>query len=244
MPEITNLADFVKETTTTTGNGTLNLAGAVAGHVGFVAGVGTGAIIYYGIRHQTTNEWEVGIGTVTDASPDTLSRTTILASSNAGAAVVLTAGTKDVYITHPMGRSLIRTHANPTSDKNTGLHTLTHFEQLATINGTKDVFTMLPDPGVDEAGLFEFIFQATLNGTANIAHSRLFKLHVRWVGGAASTGTLQTAAVVSGGASFSVTVGITAQALVLTLTDDVSAPQTVNVQGWWTYMRHNEAITP
>lgn len=142
------------------------------------------------------------------------------------------------------GNGTLKTHADPTSDSDTGLKEFTNFVQTATINGTKDVFTMLPDPGFDEAGLYEFVFTATLNGTANISHTRLFKLHARWVGGSASTATLQTASVVSGGATFTITVGITSQAFVLTLTDGAGAPQTVNVIGDWRRIRHNESITP
>jgi hypothetical protein len=95
------VADRVKETSTTTGTGTLNLDGAVSKFVGFVAAIGTGNPCYYSIVHQSAAEWEVGIGTVTDATPDTLSRTTVLASSNAGALVSLSAGSKDVFVTVP-----------------------------------------------------------------------------------------------------------------------------------------------
>jgi hypothetical protein len=92
-------ADRVKETSTTTGTGTLDLAGAATNFITFVAGIGTGNRCYYAIVHQTLAEWEVGIGTITDAATDTLSRTTILASSNAGALVNFSAGTKDVFNT-------------------------------------------------------------------------------------------------------------------------------------------------
>ncbi len=95
------LADRVRETTTSQGTGTISLAGAVAGHRTFVAGIGTGQPCYYAIVHQTPGEWEVGLGTVTDATPDTLSRATVLASSNAGALVNFSAGTKDVFIHAP-----------------------------------------------------------------------------------------------------------------------------------------------
>lgn len=88
-------ADRVKETSTTTGTGTYSLAGAVAGFQGFVAGIGNGNTCHYVAENGT--DWEVGIGTVTDAAPDTLARTVILASSNAGAAVSWGAGTKNIF---------------------------------------------------------------------------------------------------------------------------------------------------
>lgn len=95
-------ADRVKETSTTTGTGTLSLAGAETGFRTFVAGIGNGNSCWYVIEDGA--DWEVGIGTVTDATPDTLSRTTILASSNGGAAVNWSAGTKYVYCAHPAGK--------------------------------------------------------------------------------------------------------------------------------------------
>jgi hypothetical protein len=98
------LADRVKETTTTTGTGTVTLLGASTGFQSFSA-IGTGNTTYYTIAGQTTSEWEVGIGTYT-LSGTTLARTTVLASSNAGSAVNFSAGTKDVFVTYPAGRSV------------------------------------------------------------------------------------------------------------------------------------------
>ena len=98
------LNDRVKETTTTTGTGTINLAGAATGFETFVAGIGNSNVTYYCIAGQGTAEFEVGIGTVTDASPDTLSRTTILSSSNSDSAVNFSAGTKDVFCTLPASK--------------------------------------------------------------------------------------------------------------------------------------------
>lgn len=98
--------DRVKENSTSTGTGTINLEGAVTGFEGFVAGIGTGNTTYYTIFNQGTNEFEVGIGTVTDATPDTLSRDTIISSSNGDAAVNFTAGTKDVFCTLPASKSV------------------------------------------------------------------------------------------------------------------------------------------
>jgi len=99
------LNDRVKETSTTTGTGTLDLAGAVTGFEGFVAGIGTTNTTYYSIVHQSANEWEVGTGTVTDASTDTLSRTPI-SSSNSDNLVDFSAGTKQVFCTMPASKSI------------------------------------------------------------------------------------------------------------------------------------------
>jgi len=98
--------DRVKETSTTTGTGTFNLAGAATGFDTFVAGIATGNTTYYAIFNQGTTEWEVGLGTVTDATPDTLSRTTIYSSSNSDSAVDFAAGTKDVFCTLPASKAV------------------------------------------------------------------------------------------------------------------------------------------
>ena len=79
---MTLIADRIAETTITTGTGTLTLAGAITGFRTFVAGIGNGNIASYVIIDGV--EWETGIGTV---SSGTLSRDTVLASSNGGAKV-------------------------------------------------------------------------------------------------------------------------------------------------------------
>jgi len=98
------LKDRVRETTTTQGTGTVTLAGAVAGFQSFSA-IGDANTTYYTINLPGVNEWEVGIGTYT-ASGTTLSRDTVLASSNSGNLVNFSAGTKDVFCTYPAGRSV------------------------------------------------------------------------------------------------------------------------------------------
>jgi hypothetical protein len=98
--------DRVKETSTSTGTGTIDLAGAATGFESFVAGIATGNTTYYTIFNQGTTEWEVGLGTVTDATPDTLSRDTVISSSNGDAAVSFTAGTKDVFCTMPASKTI------------------------------------------------------------------------------------------------------------------------------------------
>ena len=95
--------DRVKETTTTTGTGTLTLAGAVTGFQSFAV-VGDGNTTYYTVTDGTN--WEVGVGTYT-ASGTTLSRDTILASSNSGSAVNWGAGSKDVFLTYPAERAVL-----------------------------------------------------------------------------------------------------------------------------------------
>ena len=94
--------DRVKETSTTTGTSTLTLAGAADGFQSFAA-VGDGNTTYYAI--VSGNDYEVGLGTYT-ASGTTLSRTTILESSNSGSALNLGAGTKDVFVTYPAEKSI------------------------------------------------------------------------------------------------------------------------------------------
>jgi hypothetical protein len=93
------LADRVKEITTTVGTGTLDLSGTSTTFQTFVAGVGDANTTHYAIVHRAADEWEVGLGTVTDAATDTLSRDTVYASSNSGSAVNFSAGTKDVFCT-------------------------------------------------------------------------------------------------------------------------------------------------
>lgn len=96
--------DRVKETSTTTGTGTITLAGASTGFQSFSA-IGNGNTTFYTIAAQAASEWEVGIGTYT-LSGTTLSRDTVLASSNSGSLVNFSVGTKDVFVTYPASRMI------------------------------------------------------------------------------------------------------------------------------------------
>jgi hypothetical protein len=98
------LKDRVKETSTTAGTGTLTLAGAVTGFQSFAA-VGNGNTTYYAIVDNATGAWEVGIGTYT-SSGTTLSRTTVLSSSNGGSLVTFTSNSKDVFVTYPSSKGV------------------------------------------------------------------------------------------------------------------------------------------
>lgn len=97
------LKDRVKEVTTTVGTGSIALGGATAGYQAFST-IGNGNTCYYTIS-SNGSEWEVGIGTYT-SSGNTLSRDTILASSNAGSIVTLSAGQKDVYLVYPAEKAI------------------------------------------------------------------------------------------------------------------------------------------
>jgi hypothetical protein len=94
--------DRVQETTTTTGTGTITLAGAVTGFQSFSV-IGNANTTYYTIA--AGSQFEVGIGTYT-SSGTTLSRDTILESSNGGSAVDFSAGIKNVFVTYPAERAL------------------------------------------------------------------------------------------------------------------------------------------
>ena len=99
------LNDRVKEITTTNGNGVITLGGAVTGFESFGTGIGNSNSTYYAIVHQTANEWEVGIGDL-NGSSTTLTRTTVISSSNSDAAVSFSAGTKDVFCTLPASKAV------------------------------------------------------------------------------------------------------------------------------------------
>ena len=100
--------DRVQETTTTTGTGTITLAGAVSGFQSFSV-IGNANTTYYAIVGGS--EWEVGLGTYT-SSGTTLSRDTILESSNGGTAVNFSAGTKNVFVTYPAEEAVYQDATN------------------------------------------------------------------------------------------------------------------------------------
>jgi hypothetical protein len=102
--------DRVQEITTTVGTGTLTLGGAVLGFQTFAA-IGNGNTTYYTIVDTAAYDWEVGIGTYT-SSGTTLSRTTVLESSNSGNLVNFSAGTKNVFCTYPAERSVYKDTAD------------------------------------------------------------------------------------------------------------------------------------
>ena len=104
------LNDRVRETSTSQGTGTINLAGAVTGFQTFVSGIGDSNTTYYAIFEEGTNLFEIGLGTVTDATPDTLSRTTVLSNSSGNTSNInFNSGgssTLSVFCTMPASKSV------------------------------------------------------------------------------------------------------------------------------------------
>ena len=95
--------DRVKETSVTSGTGTLTLAGAASGFQTFSTAIGNTNTTYYAVVDATTGAFEVGVGTV---AAGTLARTTVIASSNSNAAVNFAANSKDVFCTYPADKGL------------------------------------------------------------------------------------------------------------------------------------------
>ena len=94
------VADRVQVTVSAPGSATtITLGAAVTGFQDFAV-IGNGNSTYYTIADQSGSNWEVGIGTYT-ASGTTLSRDSVISSSNGGALVPFTSGTKDVFVTYP-----------------------------------------------------------------------------------------------------------------------------------------------
>jgi len=96
----------VKETTTTTGTGTVSLAGASTGFQSFVTAGLDGLEVIYCVDDNVGN-WEVGRGTIADGSPDTMTRVEVLdGSAGAGVLVAFAVGIKDVFMTLSPDRAM------------------------------------------------------------------------------------------------------------------------------------------
>lgn len=127
------LADRVQETTSTSGTGTLNLAGAVTGYQSFVTGIGSGNQTYYCIYDNTAGVWEVGTGTVTAGTPNTLSRTTIYSNSSGTTLPISLAGNpSSVFCVYTASKTV-------NLDINNNANILTYVPNTATTTGTLNV---------------------------------------------------------------------------------------------------------
>ena len=106
------VADRTKETSTTTGTGTLTLQGAPTGFQTFTAAFGNGVSVYYVIAGGS--EYEIGIGTT---GAGTLTRDTVLQSTNADALVAFSAGVKDVFCAYVADRAVTTSDAATLTNK-------------------------------------------------------------------------------------------------------------------------------
>ena len=100
------IKDRVKETTTTTGTGNIALGGAVSNFVTFSSVLSDSDTTYYAIVDSNNSDFEVGLGTYV-SSGNTIARTTVLASSNSGSAVDLSAGSKTIFCAFPADKAVI-----------------------------------------------------------------------------------------------------------------------------------------
>jgi hypothetical protein len=107
------IKDRVKQNTTTTGTGTVTLSGTLTGFQTFSV-IGNGNTTYYAIVDNTSGDWEVGIGTYT-SSGTTLSRDTVLESSNSNSLVPFGVGTKEVFVTYPADYAVVSSNNFGTS---------------------------------------------------------------------------------------------------------------------------------
>lgn len=127
------LPDRVKETATTAGTGTFTLAGAVEKFQSFSA-VGDGNTTYYCIQHETENEFEVGLGTYT-ASGTTLSRDTILTSTNSNNAVDFSAGDKTVFVVVPGDKTIRKDGSGAANITSSDVTTALGFTPISSADG-------------------------------------------------------------------------------------------------------------
>lgn len=108
-------SDLVHENSITTGTGSLTLSN-VNGKRSFNTAFGTGGtdLFDYFVSNRDAAEWERGTGHLSSSS--VLVRDTVKASSNAGAAVNFSAGTKDVVNDVPAARQVFTNESNEVSN--------------------------------------------------------------------------------------------------------------------------------
>ena len=190
------------ETTTTTGAGTISLDGATTGFTTFLSEIGNGNTCFYHLTDANGTAWEAGIGTVTSGTPNTLARTTVLRSSNANAAINLTAGTHSVInapiygyatgevnfqgqtLNKPLLKNYIETIATPAISSGTltlDLSTANVFNVTHNANITTLTINNAPASGISES------FVLHLTQDSNGGRTLIFPASVKWASGTAAT---------------------------------------------------------
>ena len=90
------VADRVKETTTTTGTGSLALAGAVSGFQTINTAIGQNIYTSYVLLDANGTGWETGKGYLSTAT--NFKRTVVFTSTNSNNAISLSTGTHTIFI--------------------------------------------------------------------------------------------------------------------------------------------------
>ena len=159
------VADRVKETTTTTGTGAISLAGAATNFRPFSSVLSNADTTYYAIVDNANFAFEVGLGTYA-SSGNTITRTTVLSSSNSNRAVNFGAGSKDVILTYPADKAVfedadgIVSIENLQFDTNAMKATNTNGNVQLTPNGTGFVELV----GATNAGAIRFNCESNSHG--------------------------------------------------------------------------------
>jgi|TARA_R100001510_G_scaffold45821_1_gene42566 hypothetical protein len=159
------VADRVKETTTTTGTGAISLAGAATNFRTFSSVLSNADTTYYAIVDNANFAFEVGLGTYA-SSGNTITRTTVLSSSNSNSAVNFGAGSKDVILTYPADKAVfedadgIVSIENLQFDTNAMKATNTNGNVQLTPNGTGFVELV----GATNAGAIRFNCESNSHG--------------------------------------------------------------------------------
>ena len=198
----------VRELTSTTGTGTVTLGGAVGGFQTFAAGIGNDNTTYYAISINTENEWEVGLGTLNSDS-STLTRTTVLESSNSDAAVDFAAGSKEVFCTLPSEKAVYL----DASDDQVGGFTSLAADSSPQLGGELDVVTY------DIVSTSNRDIDIAPHGTGDV----VLKADTVTVGDAAAAATLRS----SGAGTLTVTTGGTTDLILSTNNGTASGTFTI-----------------
>jgi len=216
------LRDRVKETTTTTGTNPIVLDGAVNGFQSFGSVLSDLDTTYYAISHRNANEWEVGLGTYSSGA-GTITRTTILESSNAGSAVSFTSGTKDIFITLP-AEKVVALDSN--DDLFVGNITTSGY-----LRGPA-TFTIDPAAHGDDTGTLVIAGNLQVDGTTTTINSTTVSvddLNLTLASGAATAAAANGAGITVDGASATITYDATADQWVMN--KDLATNLTGNVTG-------------
>jgi len=207
----------VRETTSTTGTGAVTLGGAVGGFQTFAAGIGNSNTTYYAISINTESEWEVGLGTLNGDS-STLTRTTVLESSNSDSAVDFSAGSKEVFCTLPSEKAVYLDG----SDNQVGGFASLADDSSPQLGGELDVVTY------DIVSTSNRDIDITPHGTGDV----VLKADTVTVGDAAAAATIRS----SGAGTLTVTTGGTTDLILSTNNGTASGTITITDAA-------NEAIT-